>query len=142
MATVFIRYVRPPVGYPERHARVPRAQLHFPGTHSVWFRISVAAARTVRLDACNGSRPDIGVFTGGRVNRLTRVPTGSFCLVQFAARPGVIYRLALETSGGEYSGGFRLTARTARPPANDNFADAIPITLGTTTSGTTRDASL
>ena len=54
----------------------------------------------------------------------------------------MIYCLALETSGGEYSGGFRLTARTARPPANDNFADAIPITLGTTTSGTTRDASL
>jgi hypothetical protein len=113
------------------------------GTRSVWFSIKVAAARTVRLDACNGSTPNIGVYTGGRVDRLTPVPTVRHCLVQFAARPRVTYRVELETNFGNHlSGRFRLTARTARPPANDDLAAAIPITLGTTTSGTTRDASV
>ena len=84
------------------------------------------------------------MYTGGRVNRLTRIPLAtrtyeSYCSVQFAAQPG-IYRLAVEHRPGD-AGAFRLRGRLATPPANDNLADATPITLGETVNATTRDAT-
>ena len=120
---------------------------HAPGVaepRTVWFRLTVASASTVRLNACNGSFPNLAVYTGGRLDRLTRLRVNypdnlyDFCAAQFAAQPGVTYRIAFFNYFG---GGFRLAARVANPPANDNFADATPITLGATINGTTRDAT-
>jgi hypothetical protein len=110
------------------------------GSRTVWFRFAVTAAREVRLQACNGSSPFIAVYTGRRVDRLTRVAAIDDCLVQFRARRGVMYRVALFESGYK-PGRFRLRARIVRPPANDDFANAPPVAAGTVMSGTLRGAS-
>lgn len=110
--------------------------------HTVWYRLRVDTPRHVRLSACDprlysGSR--VAVYIGDRVNRLTGVAYYGSCFVQFAARPGVTYRVVVDDQG--HWGRFRLSARTATPPPNDNFANATPITLGTTIAATTRDAT-
>lgn len=107
--------------------------------HTVWYRLRVATAGQVRLDACSGSSSWIAVYTGGRVDRLIRIAYYGSCFLQFEARPGVTYRVVVDDRGRW--GGFRVSARTATPPANDGFADATPITLGATVSATTRDAT-
>jgi hypothetical protein len=114
---------------------------NFNGPHTVWFRFSVAAAGEARLETCSaaGYGPGIAMYTGGRVDRLTQVAATDSCRAQFAAQPGVSYRVVVEGSGS--GGGFRLRARTAMPPANDDFANATPITLGSSTNATSRDAS-
>jgi hypothetical protein len=126
-----------------REVREPRH--NFRGAHTVWFRLTVDTAGVVRLDTCNRSHPGIAVYTGGRVTRLTRIPVAtrthdSQCSVQFAAQPGITYRLAVE-NGPSGTGAFRLSGRRATPPANDNFADATPIPLGATINASTRDAT-
>ena len=120
------------------------------GVHTVWYRFSVDSASAVRLDACGTrSRPDgagVALYTGGRVDRLTRIwdgrdePNEPHCSPQFTAQPGVIYRVALVAARGA-AGGFRPAARIPTPPANDNFADATPISLGTTINSTTHDST-
>jgi hypothetical protein len=130
--------------YATREVREPRH--NFRHAHTVWFRLSVDSASVIRLDSCTRSEPGIAVYTGRRVDRLTPVAVttrtrDSHCSVQFAAQPGVTYRLALE-DGEDGAGAFRLSGRLATPPANDNFADAIPIALGATISATTRDATV
>lgn len=107
--------------------------------HTVWYRLRVATPRQVRLDACRGNTR-IAVYTGDHVNRLIGVADLGHCDVQFAAQPGVSYRVVVDDQGRW--GRFRLSARTATPPPNDDFANATPITLGSRTSGTTRHATL
>jgi hypothetical protein len=119
---------------------------NFMNPHTVWFRLRVDTASVVRLDSCNRFQPGIAVYTGRRLDRLTPVAVttrthDSHCSVQFAAQPGITYRLALE-DGEDGAGAFRLSGRLAMPPANDNFADATPIALGATINATTRDATV
>ena len=89
----------------------------------------------------------LAVYAGTRLNRLTRIAPdrrifpNDECLVQFAAQPGLSYRVVVQGGGAGVFSRFRLTARAATPPANDRFANATPITLGTTIKATTRDAS-
>jgi hypothetical protein len=110
------------------------------GVHTVWFRFSVETGRVVRLDACDrGQPPRMAVYTGRRVNRLTRVAGIDNCFVQFAAQPGTIYRVVVVDPGQGLP--FRLTTRGATPPANDHFADATDIALESTTPATTRDST-
>jgi len=113
----------------------------FLGVRTVWFRFQVAEAGMVRLDACTGRAPHMAVYTGRRVSALSPVAANKniACASVFQARPGVIYRVALADFG--VGGRFQLIARAFTPPPNDNFSDATPITLGSTTSSTTRDAS-
>jgi hypothetical protein len=126
-----------------REVREPRH--NFMNAHTVWFRLRVDSASVVRLDSCTRYQPGIAVYTGRRLDTLTRVAVttrthDSHCSVQFAAQPGITYRLALE-DGDDGAGAFRLSGRLATPPANDNFADATPIALGATIIATTRDAT-
>lgn len=119
--------------------REPGEPAHsYGGAQTVWFRVTTAADTEVRLDACNGDRPYVAVYAGARVDRLARLFVANACIVQFAAHAGESYRVALESAYG--GGAFRLSARAATPPANDDFARATPITLGTTVNGTTREA--
>jgi hypothetical protein len=78
---------------------------------TVWFRLRVAAPTTVELSTCSLGYPSITVYTGPRVSNLTRVEGGD-CDVQFAAQPGVTYRIVVESSG---SGPVRLTSRAVTP---------------------------
>jgi hypothetical protein len=91
----------------------------------------------VRLKGCRG--PKLAVYTGDRVNRLTRVADHGFCYVQFSAQPGVTYHVVADDQG--HWGKFRMTAIAVTPPPNDDFADATAITLGSTVSATTLYAS-
>ena len=74
--------------------REPGEPRDYKGSHTVWFRFSLASASEVRFDACNGSRPVLAVYAGTRLNRLTRIAPdrrifpNDECLVQFAAQPG------------------------------------------------------
>ena len=116
--------------------REPGEPRDYKGSHTVWFRFSLASASEVRFDACNGSRPVLAVYAGTRLNRLTRIAPdrrifpNDECLVQFAAQPGLSYRVVVQGGGAGVFSRFRLTARAATPPANDRFANATPITLG------------
>lgn len=112
---------------------------HLLDAHTVWFRFRVREATEVRLDACNGIPPDLLVYRGARVSRLTRANEFGGCVVRFAARPAVTYHVV---AGGHLTTGrFRLRARTAKPPPNDDFAAATPIALETSIQATTRDSS-
>jgi hypothetical protein len=109
-------------------------------SRTVWFHFHVERARAVRIDACGGGDPPIPrVFTGRRVDRLTRVADPNWCALVLKARAGVTYRVMIDDTGSGRR--FRLRLRTATPPANDDFAAATPITLGTSTPATLRDAS-
>ena len=127
-----------------RNATRERGERHY--AHTVWFGFRVASPREVRLDACPAGRlrpdesPDIHVYTGRSVDRLVPIAARGKCYVRFTAMPDVTYRVAA-TAPSLAEGDFRLSARIATPPANDYFANAEPITLGTNVSGTLRDAT-
>jgi len=109
------------------------------GVNTVWFRVTVATAQVVKFEACSGDDPPrVAVYTGSRVNRLVRVVAADQCVAQFSAQPGT-YRVALVATGRGHS--FSLRARAATPPANDNFANATEIAIGSTIPATTRDAT-
>jgi hypothetical protein len=108
-------------------------------THTVWYRLRVRVPTQVRLHACALSGPKVAVYRGSRVDELTRVGYFAFCLVQFAAEPGVTYHVALDDQG--WWGAFRLLTGAVTPPPNDDFAGATPIALGTAATGTTRFAT-
>lgn len=107
--------------------------------HTVWYRLRVAAAAQVRLHACSDGSPFIAVYTGRRVDRLTQVAFFRFCVVEFAAKPGVTYHVAVDDRNSWSA--FRLSAFAGKPPPNDDFARATAIALGTTVSGSTSYAS-
>jgi hypothetical protein len=103
--------------------------------HTVWYRLRVRVATQVRLYACGQSGPNIAVYRGSRVDRLTEVGYFAFCVVQFAAEPGVTYHVALDDRG--WWGAFKLLSGAVTPPPNDDFADATAMALGTAVTGTT-----
>ena len=70
------------------------------GAHTVWHRVRVDAPTNVDLDACNNGYASITVYTGGAVDRLTRVGDDSGCSVTFVAHPGITYHLQLAGNGG------------------------------------------
>jgi hypothetical protein len=83
---------------------------------TVWFRLRVDTATTVGLNTCEHAFDTVlAVYTGRSVDRLTRVVSnddacGLGSRVEFAAAPGVTYRIALaEYAGG--SGSYRLQAQ-------------------------------
>jgi hypothetical protein len=79
--------------------------------HTVWFRLTVQAAGTIKFDACNGSRPSLTIYTGRRVDALRRVAGGFGCTHRFDAEAGRTYRIVAENSGT--GGSFGLTATAA-----------------------------
>ena len=101
---------------------------------TVWYQLTLTDPTTVRIDNCNSD--NTRVLTGTQVNQLVVDSRYSGCPRQATLEPGV-YFVRVGPQEGDFS--FGITAVT--PPVNDNFADAIPITLGTTITGTTRYAT-
>ena len=97
---------------------------------TVWYQLALTDTTTVRLDECLSE--SVRVFTGSQVNQLSVESRYSRCPTQVTLEPGV-YFIRVGPEEGDFS--FRTVPVT--PPANDNFADATPITLGTTVAGTT-----
>ena len=82
--------------------------------HTVWFRLTAQAAGTIELDACNGYRPSLTIYTGRRVDALTRVAGGFGCTHRFNAEAGRTYRIVAENS--RTGGSFRLNATGPAAP--------------------------
>ena len=124
--------------------------IHGPGTRqSVWYRLRTNRRVTVLLNTCRAEGDTvIAVYTGTRVRGLKLIDfndDGCRFLgsrVSFTARPGRPYRIAVAPYDPGDEGRFRVQARAIDSPPNDDFADAQTLALGSSVSGTTRNASL
>ena len=113
---------------------------------SVWYKLRARTRTTVRLSTCTRTTFDtvLAVYTGRSLRGLRPIEfnndgCGSRSLVTFTARRGRTYRIAV--AGFTPRGRFRLSARRVSVPPNDDFADAVPMTLGEAIGGTTRNAT-
>lgn len=123
---------------------------HGPGTDAaVWYRFNSARRATVLLNTCRTEAdPVIAVYTGRSVRSLRLIDfnddgcpdLGS--RVSFTARPGRTYRIAVAEYDETDRGRFQLGATTLNAPRNDDFVDAIRMSLGSSMTGTTRNATL
>ncbi len=106
------------------------------GGRSVWFNWTAPASQSVRLDMCDfqtrsgPANESVGVYTGNTLSTLVKVfENASQCRTTFNAVSGTTYRIAFSGNfGGE--GTFTLKMLPATPPANDDFAAAIPVGPG------------
>jgi hypothetical protein len=115
-------------------------------TRSVWYKLRARRRTTVLLSTCSRTTFDtvVAVYTGRTLRGLRTVEfnndgCGSRSRVTFTARPGKTYRIAV--AGFTGSGSFRLSASRISVPPNDDFQDAVAMTLGDAISGTTRNAT-
>lgn len=114
---------------------------------SVWYKLSARRRTTVLLSTCRTNFDTVvAVYTGRSLRRLRTIEFNndgcggnSGSRVTFTARPGKTYRIAV--AGFTASGSFRLSATRISVPPNDDFQDAVPMTLGGAISGTTRNAT-
>lgn len=101
--------------------------------NTVWFKWTAASSGPVHLDICDstispGAR--FYVFTGSSLGDLDQIAKNSFwstedCAQTFEVLAGTTYYLQVGSVGD--TGQFDLAARSADPPANDNFANAETI---------------
>jgi hypothetical protein len=105
-------------------------------SRSVWYSWTAPSTERVRLDFCEytavagASNKAIFVYTGNTLGSLDTVTSGlTFCSMDFPVTSGVTYRIAFSGNvRGE--GNFVLKLKSAPPPPNDNFADAITVGPG------------
>jgi len=115
--------------------------------HSVWYTFRSKVRRTVLLGTCSANFDSVvAVYSGRRLGGLREVDfnndgcgSGGGSRVSFTARPGVTYRIAV--AGFVSSGRFRLTVDRLFTPPNDDFVDAVTLTLGSALSASTRGAT-
>jgi hypothetical protein len=113
---------------------------------SVWYELTPTATEQVRIDTC-GSHPQmqLAVYTGSNVASLNEVGKSAYdCVggarVYFTAVLGTTYHVRV--SGSVDSPG-EVVLNVAQPqaPANDDFADAQPLTLPAQLASTNVDAT-
>lgn len=119
----------------------------FAAGHSVWFEWEATGDGWVTVGSCEADFPNVlGVFTGTAVNALTSVVSGNGSEgpncpfgqreYTFKAVTGTEYAIAVD--GNPFylppapppvtEGAFELRIEATPPPANDDFADAAPVT--------------
>lgn len=117
------------------------------GGASVWYRWTApVSGRIMFTTADSGFDTLLAVYTGGSLAGLTLVaanddaggwPTSD---VSFSVTGGVEYRIAVDGFAGKQG---RVVLHWARPPDNDNLADAAPLMAPSRRArGTTREATL
>lgn len=115
---------------------------------SVWYRLRVKRKTTVLLSTCTSNFDTVvAVYSGRRLRALRAVdfnddgcgPDRAGSRVSFTARRGRTYRIAV--AGFRPRGRFTLVVTKVNAPPNDDFVDAVPISLGSTVSATTRNAT-
>lgn len=115
----------------------------FAAGHSVWFKWEAPSTGFVSIGACKSSfHAVLGVFTGAALGSLTKVEGGEGNLCEytgseytFKATSGTVYEIAVDGNGFHLpespkpitEGQLTLRIEATPPPANDDFADAIPI---------------
>lgn len=95
--------------------------------HSVWWQWTAPANGQVQISAA-GQAVIVAVYVGETISNLTSV-VASNPSVGLNVQPGQTYRIAVDSTDGEYAS-FNLDLMFtpgAPPPANDNFADAVPL---------------
>ncbi|MDQ1694675.1 MAG: hypothetical protein QOJ03_28, partial [Frankiaceae bacterium] len=110
-----------------------------PGGSSIWFNWRAPVSGFVSADLCNsalGPNALIGVYTGSTVDALTPVVArdggirgcgfNNFAAVVWNATAGTTYRIAVDGYSGQ-QGAVDLVLRRALTPANDDFANAVPL---------------
>ena len=111
----------------------PTHEYGSPG-QTVWYRWTAPRTGPARLDTFGSSfRNVVSVYTGTRVDRLTRVARGlpeyadfTAARFEFPATAGVEYRVQVDGNGPGAAGPFQLTLNRPRP-GNDDFARAVAI---------------
>jgi hypothetical protein len=115
---------------------------------SVWYRFHARRKVTVLLGTCKSNFDTVvAVYSGRRLSSLRPVDfnddgcgsIGAGSRVSFTARRGRTYRIAVV--GFSPRGRFTLSVSRVNAPPNDDFVDAARISLGSTVSGTTRNAT-
>lgn len=101
-------------------------------SHSIWFDWTPTVDETVEISVPNCSQSvNVQAFVGTQVNALTAVANPyTYCYpLALSAKAGVTYRIRTERAS-EHLGPVRVQVRrTSGSPANDDFANAEPITL-------------
>jgi hypothetical protein len=117
-------------------------------THSVWYSFRAKQRVGVLLGTCSSSFDTVvAVYTGRRLRGLREVDnnndgcgrTGGGSRVSFTAKKGQTYRIAV--AGFAASGRFRLTVDRVFTPLNDDLADAVALTPGSSLSASTHSAT-
>ncbi|MDP8956994.1 MAG: CSLREA domain-containing protein [Actinomycetota bacterium] len=105
------------------------------GGHSIWYRWTAPQEKAAVFDTAGSDFGTVlSVYTGNDVGSLTRVARaypsaipGRVVSVNFRAKAQTVYHIAVDGFGGEATGAVVLNWKTFPPPANDDFADAEPI---------------
>lgn len=114
------------------------------GGNSVWYRWTAPADGLVSFDTCGSDFfTQIGIFTGNAVNRLSEVASDKYSVlvscgmvvdqsqVRFMASAGTTYQVMIDgwsdTPAGPSAGALRLHLEQGTAPANDDFANATPL---------------
>jgi hypothetical protein len=124
------------------------------GGASVWYTWTALSAGRIKIDTCDsGFDTLLAVYTGPTLALLNPVASndqacGSKSKVAFDVVPGTTYRIAVDgfsANGAQPpdQGRIELNLQEARPPANDNFANATDLgSVSATTFGVdSRDAT-
>jgi hypothetical protein len=113
--------------------------------HSVWYQLRSKRKRAVGLDTCKSNFDTLlAVYSGRSLRSLKEVEfnndaCGAASEVIFTARPGRTYHIAV--AGFVSRGKFTLRARKVDVPPNDDFADAVALTLEAPIVATTGNAT-
>lgn len=106
---------------------------------SVWYEYTASADGVTILSVDAEFIPQLGVWDGTELGSLVEVasgPPGGFgrrVEVAFATNAGMTYHVAVYSQNWDGSGGdFELELLELPSPTNDDFADRIPLVLGTT----------
>jgi len=96
---------------------------------SVWYRLTVTAAETVRIDTCaSPSYTELAVYSGDSLGGLTELTRGeNECSrggrAYLSAQPGTTYHIRV-IGPAELGGDVVLAVARPSPPSNDDFANA------------------
>ena len=105
-----------------------------PGGHSVWWTWTAPAGGRVTISASGGFSKAVAIYTGTELATLAPVASaaGSYSGVastSFDVVAGVAYQIAVDGAGKyDFTTSLTLAVELQPPPANDNFANATPLT--------------
>ncbi len=106
---------------------------YLPGGASVWWTWTPAASGTVTIDLCDSDfDTQLAVYTGTAVTALTFFASsedacGLQSQLSFLATAGTEYKIVVDGFFGD-AGAIDMNLAALAAPANDNFANATPIT--------------
>lgn len=106
----------------------------------VWYTfVGNGDVAKLSLSNCTTSNIDLNVFSGTCNSLTCRIGSAVPCSgeINFVTVPGVTYFVLVSTDDPDLSGSFNILLNCVAPLPNDDCANAIPLTCGSTTTGTT-----